>query len=232
MMRAAVLAALLPFFVAPASAQIRPVKGGVRADGIAAVVGAHAPVAGADVILQSDVELRARMHLAGRVSEGTTTARPSRGLLRASLDELVGEVLIAREASRVRVSVPSDEAIERERRRLQRLAGGPERLSEVLHAMGASPAEVEAMARRRATVQAFLNANLEGSTVVTDGELQRVHEAGEHPFVGKPLDDVRDALRAWISRQALERAVRRWVAVLRERTTVRVLAPYGAAAEE
>lgn len=225
--QAAVAACLWSLLSSTALAQIAPVPGGIRADGLAAIVGGSAPGPDSEVILQSDVELRARIHLAGQGSGSLPTGPVSDGLLRATLEELVGEVLIAREAQRVRIAEAEDAEVAEQMGRFERQAGGAQRLARLLRVLGASRAEMVAMARRRATVQAFLRANLEGTTVVTDAELEGIYEAGGHPFVGKPLEEVADGLRAWVARQALQRAVQRWVSVLRSRTQVRILAPYG-----
>lgn len=222
----AALVALLAVAPSVARAQIDAVRGGVRAEGIAAVVGGTAPGPDVDVILQSDVDLRARIHLAGQVEGPLPTGPIPVELMRATLDEIVGESLIAREAARVRIAEPSAEEVAEEMMRLERRAGGADRLEKILRMLGTSRRELDAVARRRAAVQAFLRANLEGSTVIRDAELERVHEAGNHPYEGRPLEEVADELRAWLSRRALQRAVRRWVAVLRARTSVRLLAPY------
>jgi hypothetical protein len=197
----------------------------VRVEGIAALVGGDSPGPGTVVILRSDVVLRARIALAG-ASEQLPTGPLPESLLAATLDEIVGEVLIAREADRLRAAQPEPERIERERARLARQAGGPERLAALLRATGATADEVEAIARRRAYVGAFLQANLQGSTVVSDAQLARVYESGNHPFQGRPLDEVREPLRAFVAQSALRRDVRRWIEVLRRRTPVRVVAEW------
>ena len=204
------------------------VAGGVRVGGIAAVVGGSAPGPGVDVILRSDVELRARIALSGQAENATGFEALPPDLLRATLDQLIGEALIAREAERVRVSSPSEADVERERRRLAEEAGGPTRLATLLERLGATAPEVEALARRRALVTSFLQVNLEGTTVVTDAQVDHAYEEGDHPFTDRPLDEARDDLRAWLARRALDRAVRRWVTVLHARTTVRVLVQYDA----
>ena len=195
----------------------------VHVEGIAAVVGARAPGEGADVILRSDVDLRARMHMAGRDPERPLDQLPSPGLLQAVLEELIGEYLLAREALRLRLT-PGRAAVARERAQLQALAGGAERLDHLLAMFHASRSEIEQAAMRRARVQTFLAANLEGVAEITDGELQSAYDAGGHPFAGRPLEEVRDVLRAWLARRAVQQSVRRWVSVLRSRTPVRIYA--------
>ncbi len=198
---------------------------GVRADGIAALVGGTAPGPGVQVVLRSDVDLRARIALAGE-SEHLPVGPLPDSLLAATLDEIIGELLVVREADRLRAPRPSDREKREERARIEAQAGGAERLAALLRAVGATTDEIDAVAQRRAYVNAFLRANLEGSTIVSDAQLARVYDSGEHPFVGRPLDEIREPLRAWIAQRALQRDVRRWIEVLRRRTTVRVLAEW------
>jgi hypothetical protein len=226
----AVSCALLALGASGARAQ-RSAGGGVRVEGIAALVGGTAPGPGTVAVLRSDVVLRARIRLAGETTRLPVGPLPE-GLLAATLDEIVGEVLIAREADRLRAEGPTDEGIAEQRRRLEEQAGGASRLAALLRTVGAGDDEVDAIARRRAYVDAFLRANLEGSTVVADAQVQRVYEQGSHPFVGRPLPEVREVLRAWIAQQVLQRDVRRWIEVLRSRTTVRVLARWRSGDED
>ena len=198
----------------------------VRVEGVAALVGGSTPGPGTVAILRSDVTLRARIAIAGASERAPSNTALPEPLLAAALDELIGEVLIAREADRLRAAQPSAEELARERERLEAQAGGAERLSAVLAAASAGAPELEAIARRRAYVAAFLHANLEGGTAVSDAQLARVYESGEHPFVGRPLEEVSEPLRALIAQSALRRDVRRWIEVLRRRTPVRVIAEW------
>ncbi|MEO0326045.1 MAG: hypothetical protein AAF447_24060 [Myxococcota bacterium] len=209
-----------------AAAQRGPTE--VVGDGVAAVVASPREAAGSDaeVILISDVELRARLRLAGQTRGPLPLGPLGASLLRATLDELVGEVLIAREANRVRVAAPTPEDVTRERRRLVELAGGEARLAALLRALGAAQTELRTMAERRARVRVFLQANLAGESRVTERQLEEAFAAGEHPFLGQELEEVREAMRVYLARQALDRSLRRWIEVLRGRSSVRPLAPW------
>lgn len=214
------LAAVLVSLASFASAQPRGAR--TRVEGVAAWVGGTARGSGATPILRSDVELRARMAIAGQTGRVARVVLPE-GLLAATLRQLVGEVLIEREADRLRAEVPSDGAIERARERLVRESGGEAVLGQLAETLGVGARELEAIARRRAYVDAFLRANLEGNTVVSDSQVERAFEAGEHPFVGRELADVREVMRVWLARQVYDRDVARWIEVLRNRARVRVL---------
>lgn len=231
--RALVLSLAAATWVPGAStAQVPTVPDGERVEGIAAIIGDGTPGAGATLILHSDVELRARIRLTGRAKSRVATGPLPRALLGSVLDELIGEALIAREAERVRLASPSTADVEREARAIAALAGGSDRLSALLEATGASRREVRAIAERRALARVFLEANLEGATTVTEGDVERAYEAGGHPFEGQPLEDVREELRGWIAQAVLRRAVDRWVTVLRSRTEVQVLARYASSEAE
>jgi hypothetical protein len=199
---------------------------GTRLDGIAAVVGANAPGPGVDVILQSDVELRARLALAASVDDpGALEPLPS-SLLRATLNQLIGESLIAREAQRVQATAPDRADVERERTRLLRSAGGAERVQRLMFALAANDDELDAIAQRRAQVGAFLSANLEGVTVVTERELARAYSAAGAELAGRTQEQAFAELRARLSKQALDRTIERWVTVLGARTAVRRYVQY------
>lgn len=193
------------------------------AEALVAIVGGDTPSAATDTILLSDVELVARLALA-RSSGGSSTLTP--GMLQAALDQLVGEILIRREATRLHAAEPTADAVRRQREAIERAVGGPEALTSLLSRLGASEDELETIATRRAAVESFLGANLEGSTAITDADVQRAYEGGAHPFVGRPLDDVREALRAWLRVTRLDADVARWLQTLRRRSAVHVLRPF------
>jgi len=200
-----------------------PVRADVRIDGVAAVIGERAEDPG--VILRSDVELRARITQTGRVGAPVLGELPA-WVLADSLREMIGEYLIAREARRVQAAKPGPAELASERRRLAATAGGEAALRALLEAVGASEAEIDAVVERRALVAAFLRANLEGVTVVTDAEVMREYEA--HPERHPELDraEALKRIRGELAREVLHKTIERWVTVLSARTVVRVYVGY------
>jgi hypothetical protein len=197
-----------------------------RIDGLAAVVGGGASMPGVDAVLISDVELRAHIAWSGAHPEAELLTPLPNSVLQSALNEVVGELLIAREAVRVRAEAPASGEIERERARLVASAGGANRMHALLDALGATDDELDVIARRRASVGAFLSANLQGVTVVTDSEIERVLDAEADAYAGRDRATVQNELRARMSREALDGAIERWVTVLRSRTPVRLYVQY------
>ena len=217
---------LLPTLTMPgvAGAQsLRPSPGSL-ADGIAAVIEADDADPDLTLILISDVVLRARLRLASE--RHTATVGLPHHALRRALRETLNERLIAIEAVRLGKDAPSANQMKMERARLAESVGGQTRWRKLLRIWGVPSTEVRSLVRIRATAADFLEANVRGSTSISDEELERVFEQGDHPFQSSEFEQVRDALRAWLARRALEEGVQRWVRVLEERTPARILAPW------
>jgi hypothetical protein len=177
-------------------------------------------------LLRSDIELRARLSLLRAGADSAAFGPLPSSLLRASLDEAIGEALIASESQRLSLTRPSAEDVRLERQRLALGVGGEAKLTELVRTLGVEPRELDAMAERRAVVRAFLTANLEGTLEITPSELQKAYLEPGHPFADEPFDVVREQLRAWLVQRRIEAAVARWVESLRQRTPLRRLVTY------
>ena len=229
--RTAVLALLL--VAAPASVAGAEQKA-VHIDGLAALVGGLEPAPGVDTILQSDVELYALIELGGEVSGPLPTswlhAPLLAPLMRAALQKLIGEHIIAREAERVRVSEPRVSDIARERRRLERKAGGSERLEALIEDRAVSKRELESILLRRARVSAFLQANPEASRSPAAGPERGPADrspAIDRRQAGQPGDSAgSDPDGAGSPESTLQKAAERWIRVLMSRTPVRLFGEY------
>ena len=175
----------------------------------------------------SDVELRARIAWTGAHPEAEPLAPLPNAVLQSALNEVIGEMLIAREAVRVSAEAPASR-----RGRARARAPGRERRRPLAHAGAARGArrrsddELDAIAQRRALVGSFLSANLQGVTVVTDSEVERALDAESDAYAGRDRVTAQNELRARMSREALGGAIERWVTVLRARTPVRLYVQY------
>jgi hypothetical protein len=212
--------AVLLLMAASARAQDEGVQ---RVDGVAAVVGGLTPGPNAITLLESDVELRAR-HALLRQSDLRTALGPlPASLLAASLQELIGEALIAAESIRLNMADPSGAALVDQRAQLQNGL-----TPALLEALGVNERELTEWIERRARVDEFLQANLEGTLDVTEEELERAFQSEAHPFYGEPFELARERFERWYAGVKLERAVKSWVTTLTQRTPHRVYVQYGA----
>jgi len=96
-------------------------------------------------------------------------------------------------------------------------------LRTLLASWDVSDAEVNRIAARRATVERFLAANLEGGTSATDAEVEEAFRTQAHPFAGRTFEEVHEALRGWLEVSRLEQSVARWLTVLRQRSVVHIV---------
>ena len=200
----------------------------VLLDGVAAVLGGSEPGEPTRTILRSDVELRARLSLLARDAERGLFGELPGSLLAATLDELLGEQLIAAEAERVQIAQPRRADVLREQQAIVNEAGGRRVVAQLLGRLDAADAEFEAMARRRALIGAFLRANLEGATVVTEDQINERLRVEAARYAGIEPAKARVIVRAAIAKAALARNIERWVRVLRARTRVRVFSIFEA----
>jgi hypothetical protein len=200
----------------------------MRLDGVAAVLGGSEPGDPARTILRSDVELRARLSLLGRDPERGLFGELPGSLLNATLEELLGEQLIAAEAERVQIALPRAAEVAREKQAMEREAGGHRVVAQLLGRLDASARELEDLARRRALISAFLRANLEGVGMVTEGEIDQHLRVEAARYAGVEPAQARAIVRASIAKAALTRTVERWVRVLRARTRVRIFSVFEA----
>jgi hypothetical protein len=200
----------------------------VLLDGVAAVLGGSEPGEPTRTILRSDVELRARLSLLARDSERGLFGELPGSLLAATLDELLGEQLIAAEAERVQIAQPRGSEVAREQQAIVDEAGGRRLVAQLLGRLDTSAPELETMARRRALIGAFLRANLEGATVVTEGQIDERLRTEAARYAGIDMAEARAIARASIAKTALARNIERWVRVLRARTRIRVFAIFEA----
>lgn len=196
----------------------------VRAEGVAALVGGNHPGPNVTVLLRSDVVLRAYMHLWRGGGRGTV---PQPNLLQAAQDELIGEALIAIEASRMQVVSSRSIDVASERLRLVEGVGGAEALKMLLIEVGASAIEVDLAAERRARVALFLSANLDGEAVVTEAAVDTALLAQGKSEPQSVDSERRAQVRSELAKESYRGAVSRWVEVLRARNVVRVFANYG-----
>lgn len=197
----------------------------VRVDGTVAMVAPADQERAPTIVLVSDIELHARLRLAGESSIEAPERGPLDDLLfRDAFREVIAETLLYMEAQRVQVAPPTQAMIDAEWQRFLQSVGGATRLDRVRRSLGVPEEEISVLVEQRAWIAAFLEANLRGSDDVDAETVERVYASGEHPFTALSLEEARDPLRAWIRTSRVELAVRAWIDALRGRARV-VISP-------
>lgn len=195
----------------------------LRVDGVAALVGGRAPGAGAHVVLRSDIDLLAWLEFAGDRSGVVELNDAMRAQV---LDRLIGELVIEQEAERLGAEPPTVDEIAERRRAIAESVGGEQSLLELAREHAIDMSEIAEIARRRALILAFVRANGIERSSVSEGQVEAVFSGGSHPFRHLTWDEAREPLRVWLEQAAARRDIRRWVEVLRRRTSIQVIARY------
>ncbi len=162
-------------------------------------------------ILASDLELARRTGLAARVPGGTRDLLEARVRLEAAYRDLEGEQLQADVGDSLRALLA---------------AGGGEA---ALTAAGFPRAAVEALARRVAVVEAYVETRLRPQVEIGDEELAAAYrEEVVRPLAARgqrppPLEAVRPQLERLLVERELNRLVARWLADVLSRHRVEVL---------
>jgi hypothetical protein len=177
-------------------------------------------------LFESDVEVRARLAILRQSDLRTALGEVPTSVLAASLKELLGEALIASEAVRLNMPEPSGAAIAEQRALLVGTRREPTPARALLDALGVNERELSEWIERRARVDAFLQANLEGTLDTSEEELEKAFASEAHPFYGEPFELARPKFEHWYAGLKLRQAVERWVVTLSQRTPHRVLVAY------
>jgi hypothetical protein len=187
-------------------------------DRIVAVVGARSPGPDVRLVLASDVAFRARLALLAEGDEDALSRALPESLRAAVLSQVLGEMMLAAESDRLSMAAPGPAERAQERGRLAAMVGGGARLEQAMRTLGVDPDELEAVVTLRATVAAFLDANLE-RIAVTDDEVTAAARDAEAEGARPELAQVRAALQ----QERVEAAVASWVNTLAQRVPHRVI---------
>jgi hypothetical protein len=157
------------------------------------------------------------------VSRGATEAAfgPLDGpALTASLEWLIDQTLVAEEADRLLVAEIGREEAERELRRFRARFATPAEYEAFLQANDLAEEELIVTLARTLRVQRFVEGRVGQSVKVSDAE---VDDYLRRRGVATDPSAARDAVRAHLGERRLAEEVRKMVAELRARSTVRIL---------
>ncbi len=160
------------------------------------------------------------------VSRGATEAAfaPLDGpALRAGLDWVVDQIILGDEAARLGVfEVDRSEGLA-ELRRFRSRFEDPARYQAFLEKLDLAEEELLAVLRRMLRVQRYLDSRVSRAARVPDADVEAFYREHAEQLGGRPLADVREAVRAHLAGKRAEAQVQSFVADLRARAEVRVL---------
>jgi hypothetical protein len=161
------------------------------------------------------------------VSRGATEAAAGpldRAALRAALEWLVDQMLVADEAARLRIDDVEREAVAAELARFKARFQGLARYERFLEEMELTEDEVSATLARTIRVERYIQSRVGPSARVGDDEVDRwLRERGE-PAGSVP---VRDAARSQLAEERARSQVRELLAELRSRAEIRIVGQLG-----
>ncbi len=165
----------------------------------------------------------ARIALVGRGAVDAAFGPLDATALRAALEWLVSQILIADEAARLRVDDVDREEVRAEVKRFEARFPSRDEYRRFLEVNDLSEEELAATLARTLRVSRYLASRVGSGAYVSDEEVERYLR--DHGAAGSA--PARDVVRAHIAEQKREARVRELVSELRARADVRVIAPLG-----
>lgn len=214
-MVAAALAAALAAAAAPASSGERVVEE------IVAVV-RNPPTAPPRLVTLTKLTEEARVALVSRGAIGAATGPLDREALRAALEWLLDQMLVADEAARLRIDeIPREDVLE-ELRRFRARFPAPRDYARFLTANELTEEELLVTLARMVRVQRYVESRVGRAARVADDEVDVwLREKGSPQAAGA----ARDAARAQLAEERARAQVKDLLAELRGRAEIRVLDP-------
>lgn len=166
----------------------------------------------------------ARIALVARGGTAAAFGKLDAAALTASLDWLVDQTLVAEEADRLLVAEVGREEVEQELRRFRGRFASPAEYERFLRENDLAEEELLVTLGRTLRVQRFVESRVGQAVKVSEAEIDEYLRARG---VGSGPSAARDAVRAHLAERRLDGEVKKIVADLRQRATVRVLVAPG-----
>jgi len=168
------------------------------------------------LIMQSDVTLAARLAL--------VPPRPAADSIASTLDALIERRLVLAEVDRYAPPEPADADIDRRLGEIRARAGNG--FDTILRETGIAVDQLRRQARDDLRIDTYLQQRF-GAMQPSDEEIQQYYRDHQAAFTRngavRPLDEVRDAVRAELMANQRAVMIKDWIAGLRRRATINVL---------
>ncbi len=177
------------------------------------------------VITLTRLAEEARIALVSRGALRAASARLDAAALKAALNWLVDQTVIMDEVSRLQVFEVDRAEVLEELRRFKDRFPGPEAYRAFLSRLDLPEEELLVVLRRMLRVQRYLDSRASRAARVGDADVDAFYRDHEADFGGRPLQEVREAVRAHLADRRVKAEVQAVVAELRGRSEIRVLVP-------
>lgn len=179
------------------------------------------PAAPPRLVTLTKLTEEARIALVSRGATGAATGALDPEALRAALDWLLGQMLVADEAARLEIAEVGREDVAAELRRFRERFGADAEYARFLAANDLTEDELEATLARTLRVQRYVVSRIGRSATVTDDEVDRFLRDRGAPAVGAAREEV----RAQLADERARAQVKELLGELRARADVRILDP-------
>jgi hypothetical protein len=206
---------------APAAAP-RAAEGRVVEEIVAVV--RNPPSAPARLVTLTKLMEEARIALVSRGAADAATGPLDRAALRAALEWLLDQMLVADEASKLRIDEVDREAVAAELRRFQARFPGPAAYARFLEQSELSEDELVATLSRMIRVERYVQSRVGRSARVGEDEVDRwLRERG----AAGAAAPVREAARSQLAEERARSQVRELLSELRARADIRIVGQLG-----
>ncbi len=179
------------------------------------------------IITQTKLVEEARIALVSRGAVAAAVQPLDAAALRAALEWLIDQTILADEAARLQVADVDRADVDAELRRFRERFARPEDYRAFLEATELTDEELRVTLRRMLRVQRYLDGRVARAARVREADVEAYWREHAADFDGRPLASVRDAVRAHLADQRIQSEVKAVLAELRGRTEIRILAPPG-----
>ncbi len=201
-----------------------PAGSGKLLEEVVAVVRAPGP-GQTRVITLTRLAEEARIALVSRGAIRAATARLDAAALKAALAWLIDQTVIMDEVTRLQVFEVDRAEVLEELRRFKDRFPGPEAYQAFLGRLDLAEEELVVVLRRMLRVQRYLDSRASRAARVGDADAEAFYRQHLADFGGRPLEEVREAVRAHLADRRVKAEVQAVVAELRARSEIRELVP-------
>jgi len=177
------------------------------------------------IITLTRLSEEARIALVSRGAIRAATAPLDAAALKAALAWLVDQTVIMDEVTRLQVFEVDRAEVLAELRQFKDRFPGPEAYRAFLRRLDLAEEELLVVLRRMLRVQRYLDSRASRAGRVRDADVEDFYHQHQADFGGRPLEEVREAVRAHLADRRVKAEVQAVVAELRGRAEIRVLMP-------